>query len=67
MISLHKLHSYVHYEKVYWYKRFQKFDIKTLTRIDYPNFKNEQKIGLSPVRVNNNLSIQVPHNLNLQF
>ena len=25
---LHKLHSYVYYEEVYYYKRFQKFIIK---------------------------------------
>ena len=46
MISLEKLNFHVHYKEVYWYKRFQKFSIKTLTRIACPNFKNKQKIGL---------------------
>ena len=34
------------------YKRFQKFSIKTLIRIAYPNFKNEQKIGPNTLGVN---------------
>ena len=51
MISLHKLHSHVHYEKLYQYKRFQKFSIKTLTEIGCPNFINEQKTGQSILRV----------------
>ena len=52
MISLHILHSHAHYEEVYKYKRFQKFSIKTLTKIAYPNFKNEQKIGQNNLGVN---------------
>ena len=47
MISLHKLHTHVHYEEVCEYKRFQKFIIKTLTKIACPDFINEQKISLS--------------------
>ena len=46
MIFLHKLHSHVHYEEVYLYKRFQKFSIKTLTRIAYQNLKNKQNLCL---------------------
>ena len=46
MIYLHKLHPHVHYEEVYEYKRFQKFNIKIVTKIAYPNFKNKQKTGL---------------------
>ena len=42
MISLQRLHFHVHYEEVYQYKKFQKFSIKTATRIGCPNFKNEQ-------------------------
>ena len=49
--SLHKLHFHVHYEEVYLYKSFQKFSIKTLTKIAYPNFKNKQKIGFNPLGV----------------
>ena len=51
MISLHKIHFHVHYEEVHPYKRFQKFSIKTLTRIGYPNFINEQKTGQSNLGV----------------
>ena len=51
MISLHKLHSHVLYEEIYQYKRYQKFSIKTITRIACPNFKSEQKIGLSTLEV----------------
>ena len=47
MISLHKLHTHVHYEEVCEYKRFQKFIIKTLTKIACPDFINDQKISLS--------------------
>ena len=43
MISLHKLHSHVHYKEVYEYKRSQQFSIKTQTKIVCWNFKNEQK------------------------
>ena len=52
MILLHKLHSHVHYEEVYSYKRFPKFSIKTLTKITCQNLKNEQIIGLNHVGVN---------------
>ena len=52
MIALHKLHSHVHYEMVYQYKRFQKFSIKTLMRVAFPSLKNEQKIGVSPSMIN---------------
>ena len=31
-----KLHSHVHYEEVYQFKRLQKFSIKTLTIISLP-------------------------------
>ena len=51
MISLYKLHFHVHYEEVYQYKRFQKFAIKTLTKIIYPNFKNKQKTSLDTLGV----------------
>ena len=51
MNSLHKIHFHVHYEEVYQYKRFEKFSIKTLTRIGCPTFKNEQKIGQSNLGV----------------
>ena len=37
---LHKLYSHVHYEKAYEHKKFQNFNIKTLTTIACPNFKN---------------------------
>ena len=37
---LHKLHSHVRYGVAYHHKKFQKFNIKTLTIIACPNFKN---------------------------
>ena len=52
MISLQKLHFLVHHEEVCKYKRFKKFSIKTLTRIAYPNFKYEWKIGQNNLGVN---------------
>ena len=42
---------HVHYEEVYKYKRFQKFNIKTLIKIGCPNFKNEQKTSQSNLEV----------------
>ena len=45
MITLYKSHSHIHYEEAYRYKKFQKFTIKALTTIAYPNFKNKQKVG----------------------
>ena len=51
MISLHKLQFHVHYEEVYYYKRFQKFSIKTLTRIARPNSKTNKKISLSTLGI----------------
>ena len=51
MISLHKLHFYVHYEEVFLYKRFQKLSIKTLPRIAYSNFKNEQKTSQNNLEI----------------
>ena len=42
MISLHKLHSHIHYEDFYYYKKFQKFSINTLITIVCPNFRNKQ-------------------------
>ena len=52
-LSLHKLHFHVHYEEVYEYKRFQKFSIKTLTRIGCPNVKIEKKTSQSNLGVRN--------------
>ena len=37
---LHKLLSHVQYKKTYQHKRFLQFNIKTLIRIAYPNFKS---------------------------
>ena len=45
MISLHKFHSHVYYEEVYYFKRIQKFNIKTRTSIACLDFKSEQKTG----------------------
>ena len=39
IIILHKLYSHVFYAMAYHYKKFQNFNIKTLTIIAYPNFK----------------------------
>ena len=37
---LHKLYSHVCYAMAYHHKKFQNFNIKTLTIIACPNFKN---------------------------
>ena len=37
---LHKLYSHVCYAMTYHHKKFQNFNIKTLTIIACPNFKN---------------------------
>ena len=37
---LHKLYSHVRYAMAYHHKKFQNFNIKTLTIIACPNFKN---------------------------
>ena len=42
MISLHKLHSHIHYEQFYEYKKFLKFNINTLITIACPKIKNNQ-------------------------
>ena len=51
LTCLHKLHCRVYYEEVYYYKMFQKFSIKILTKIAYINFKNKQKVGISSSKI----------------
>ena len=52
MISVHKLHSHIHYEEAYLCKKSKKFSIKTLTTIACPNFRNKQKGGPGNLGVN---------------
>ena len=40
IIMLHKLYSHVRHAMAYHHKKFQNFNIKTLTIIACPNFKN---------------------------
>ena len=52
MVSLHKLHFHVHYEEVYYHKKFKNLSIKILIIIVGLKCKKSKKIGLKTLGVN---------------
>ena len=64
MISLHKLHSHIHYEEFYQHKKFHKFCTNILITIAYPNFRNKQNLGLGKLGVKTKDVLKINFSLN---